>query len=161
MHIDAMEARDAHDQRTDRNRTAIKEVFDFVADETNEPRYNEDMVRCEKVTPGRIGVGTSYEAELNSTGAVPMTVEVTGFQRPRRLESRAHIEATMDIRGAVTLEAIPAGTLMSWEWAVQPHGCMRLLGPFVARLGRRNEERIGAGLKKLLEMRDEAAPADY
>jgi hypothetical protein len=137
----------------------VEEVFDFVADETNEPRYNHDMVRCEKVTPGPIGVGTSYEAELKSTGAVPMTVEVTGFERPRRLESRAQIKGTMDIRGAVTFEAIPEGTLMSWAWEVEPHGCMRLLGPFVARMGRRNEERIWAGLKNLLETRHDAAPA--
>jgi hypothetical protein len=26
----------------------IEEVFDFVADETNEPGYNQDMVRCER-----------------------------------------------------------------------------------------------------------------
>jgi hypothetical protein len=88
-----------------------------------------------------------------------MTVEVTGFERPRRLESRAHIKGTMDIRGAMTFEAIPEGTLMSWEWDVEPHGCMRLLGPLVTRLGRRNEERIWAGLKKLLETRYETAPA--
>jgi hypothetical protein len=137
----------------------VEEVFDFVADATNEPRYNHDMVRCERVTPGPIGVGTSYEAELKSTGAVPMTVEVTGFERPHRLESRARIKGTMDIRGAVTFEAIPAGTLMSWAWDVEPHGCMRLLGPFVTRLGRRNEERIWAGLKNLLETRCEAAAA--
>jgi Polyketide cyclase / dehydrase and lipid transport len=137
----------------------IEEVFDFVADETNEPRYNQDVVRCEKVTSGPIGVGTSYEAELKSAGAVPMTVEVTGFQRPSRLESRTQIKATMDIRGAVTFEAIPEGTLMSWAWDVEPHGRMRLLGPFITRMGRRNEERIWASLKNLLEKRYEVAPA--
>jgi hypothetical protein len=63
------------------------------------------MVRCEKVALGPIGVGTRYEAELKSTGAVPMTVEVTRFERPRRLESRVHIKGAMDIRAAVT-EAI-------------------------------------------------------
>jgi hypothetical protein len=75
----------------------VEVVFDFVADETDEPGFNQDMVGCDKVTPGPIGVGTRYEAELKSMGVVPMTVEVTGFERPRRLASRAHIEATMDI----------------------------------------------------------------
>jgi hypothetical protein len=111
------------------------------------------MVRCEKVAPGPIGVGTRYEAKLKSTGAVPMTVEVTGFEQPHRLESRAQIRGTMDIRGAVTFEAIPEGTLMSWAWDVEPHGCMRLLGPFVARMSRRNEERIWASPKNLLKRR--------
>ena len=129
----------------------IEEVFDFVADETNEPRYNDDMVRCEKVTPGPIGVGTRYEAEMKSTGAAAMTVEVTGYERPHRLESTAHIEGTMDIRGAMTFEATAGGTLMSWEWDVEPHGCMKLLGPFITRMGSRNEERIWTSLKALLE----------
>jgi hypothetical protein len=60
----------------------IEEVFDFVADETNEPRYNEDMVLCEMVTPGPIRVGTRYEAKMKNTGPAPMTVEVTGYERP-------------------------------------------------------------------------------
>lgn len=34
---------------------SVGEVFDFVADERNEPHYNEEMLSCEKVTPGAIG----------------------------------------------------------------------------------------------------------
>ena len=89
----------------------VEDVFDFVADETNEPRYNDDMVRCEKVTSGPIGVGTRYEAAMKSTGSAAMTVEVTGYDRPRRLESRAHIEGFMDIRGVMSFEEAPGGTL--------------------------------------------------
>ena len=137
----------------------IEEVFDFVADETNEPRYNEDMVRCEKVTPEAIGVGTRYEAEMKSTGLASMTVEVTGYERPHRVESTAHIQGAMDIRGAMTFEATAGGTLMSWRWEVVPHGCMRLFGPFITRMGSRNEERIWTSLKSLLETHSEAAPA--
>ena len=40
---------------------------------------------------------------------------------------------------------------MSWQWEVEPHGCMRLLGPFVTYMGRRNEERIWTNLKAFLE----------
>ena len=137
----------------------VEEVFDFVADETNEPRYNDDMVHCEKVTSGPIGEGTRYEAEMTSTGPASMTVEVIGYERPHRLESTAHIQGTMDIRGAVTFEATAGGTLMTWEWDVEPHGCMKLLGPFITRMGSRNEERIWTSLKSLLETHSDAAPA--
>jgi hypothetical protein len=40
------------------------EVFDFVADEENEPRYNSQMRLAKKITEGPIGVGTSYRAEM-------------------------------------------------------------------------------------------------
>jgi hypothetical protein len=41
----------------------IHEVFDFVADERNEPRYNPRICRAEKLTPGPIGRGTRFQAE--------------------------------------------------------------------------------------------------
>jgi len=35
----------------------VDEVFDFVADEQNEPRYNPRIRRAEKLSPGPIGRG--------------------------------------------------------------------------------------------------------
>ena len=35
----------------------VEEVFDFVADERNEPRYNPRMVRSELISEGPIGWG--------------------------------------------------------------------------------------------------------
>ena len=134
----------------------IEVVFDYVADETNEPRYNSDMVHCRKVTRGPIGIGTRYEAVMKNTGPTPMTVELTGYERPLRLESAADIPGTMNIRGAMTFRPTAGGTLMSWEWEVEPHGCMKLLGPFITHMGERNEERIWRSLKTLLE--EEPAP---
>ena len=51
----------------------------------------------------------------------------------------------------MTFEAIPGGTLMAWDWKLEPHGCVRMLGPLVGRMGRRQEERIWTGLKVLLK----------
>ena len=38
----------------------VEEVFDFVADERNEPHYNPRMVRAEKISEGQIGSGTRF-----------------------------------------------------------------------------------------------------
>jgi uncharacterized membrane protein len=139
----------------------VEEVFDFVADERNEPRYNEEMLSCEKVTSGPVGVGTRYAAEMKAMGSItPMTIEVTGYEKPVRLASWSHIAGTMDIRGAVTFEAIPNGTLMSWRWDLEPHGCVKLLGPMVTRMGRHQEERIWTSLKTLLEGEPQPAAAN-
>jgi uncharacterized protein YndB with AHSA1/START domain len=46
------------------------EVFDFVADEENQPRYNPQMRLAEKITEGPIGVGTSFRAEMTGRGRV-------------------------------------------------------------------------------------------
>ena len=36
----------------------VEEVFDFIADERNEPRYNPRMLCADKLSPGPIGLGT-------------------------------------------------------------------------------------------------------
>ncbi len=66
----------------------VDEVFDFVADERNEPRYNPRMRRGEKISAGPIGLGTRFRAETSTArGTAPMTVEITAYERPRRLTS--------------------------------------------------------------------------
>ena len=37
----------------------VEEVFDVVADERNEPRYNPRMLRAEKLSPGPVGLGSA------------------------------------------------------------------------------------------------------
>ena len=44
----------------------VDEVFDFVAGERNEPRYNSRMPRAEAISPGPIGGGTRFRAQMNA-----------------------------------------------------------------------------------------------
>ena len=46
----------------------VNEVFEFVADERNEPRYNPQMRVAEKITDGPLGVGTQFRATTVSFG---------------------------------------------------------------------------------------------
>ena len=129
----------------------VEEVFEFVADEPNEPRYNPRMVRAEKISEGRIGPGTRFHTELKTAGrTMPMVVEFTDFERPRRLASVTR-SSMMETEGALTFESVPAGTRMRWSWDVRPRGAMKLMAPFVGAIGRRQERGIWANLKRLLE----------
>jgi len=132
---------------------AVEEVFDFVADERNEPKYNSCMVRVEKVTPGPVGEGTRWVASVESRGRpLDLAMEVTEYNRPYRLGSTTSMSAAK-IHGAVTFEPHPAGTRMRWSWDLQPKGVFKLLTPVIGRMGRRQEEEIWAGLKRYLEER--------
>ena len=67
-------------------RRPIEQVFDFVADERNEPVYNPQMRSVEKTTPGPIGVGTVWQVVMASgKRSTPFELEVTEYVRPRRL----------------------------------------------------------------------------
>ena len=70
------------------SRRPVEEVFDFVADERNEPTYNPNMVSAAMITDGPIGVGTRFSATVR-TGRRPlgMEIEYTAFDRPHRLAS--------------------------------------------------------------------------
>ena len=126
-------------------------VFDYVADQTNEPQYNPQMVRAEKITPGPVGKGTRFRSAVASRGhTAEMLIECTGYDRPRLLQSTTAM-AQADISYTLTFEPAGAGTRMRWSGQVRPKGAFRLLGPVITWLGIRQEQRIWASLKKHLE----------
>ena len=132
----------------------VEEVFDTVADERNEPRYNPGMLRAEKLSPEPVGLGSRFRAEMRTRSRrTMMTIEFTGYERPRRLASTTGL-ATLDIQGVLTFEPVPGGTRMRWSWDVAPRGLLKLMSPLVVRVGARQERAIWTGLKQLLEARD-------
>jgi hypothetical protein len=129
----------------------VAEVFDFVADERNEPRYNPRIRRAEQLTPGPIGTGTRFHAEALSLGrTVEMTIEYTAYERPRHLVSSIHMAAA-DIVGTLRFHPVSGGTRMGWSWELRLRGMYRLLTPMLVGLGRRQERANWAGLKRFLE----------
>jgi uncharacterized protein YndB with AHSA1/START domain len=131
----------------------VDEVFDFVANEENEPQYNPQMRLAQKITDGAIGVGTSYRAEMTGRGrAVSMTIEFTEYDRPRRLAEQVQMKS-MDLTGGLSFDPVDGGTRMRWSWDLEPHGVLRFMRPIVASMGRRQERRIWTNLKQLLETR--------
>ncbi|HXZ76195.1 MAG TPA: SRPBCC family protein [Streptosporangiaceae bacterium] len=132
-------------------------VFDFVADQRNEPTYNPHMVRSAKVTPGPVGKGTQFRSAVRSWGRLAeMAIEYTGFQRPSRLASTTTM-AQAEFSGTLTFEPTGAGTRLRWSWDARFTWPLRLLAPILARVGGRQERAMWAGLKRYLESSQHAA----
>lgn len=129
----------------------VEVVFDYVADQTNEPQYNPSMVRAEKITPGAVGQGTQFRSAVASAGrTAEMLIECTGYDRPRLLSSTTTMSQA-DIQYTLTFDPAGDGTRMRWSGQVRPKGMFRLLGPLITWMGVRQENRIWASLKKHLE----------
>jgi hypothetical protein len=129
----------------------VEEVFDFVSDQCNEPRYNPQMTFVEQASDGAIGLGSRFRAVVRSGGRpVPMEIEFTAFGRPSRLGSRATMSG-MVTDGELTFEAFGESTVMRWSWDVRPEGALRMLAPLVWWIGDRQERRVWSGLKGCLE----------
>lgn len=133
----------------------VGEVFDFVADECNEPRYNPRMIHVEKTSAGPIGLGARFSASTKAIGGrtTDMTIEFTEFDRPVRLASLTQL-SSMDIRGTLTFQPVNGATLMRWAWDLEPRGLMKLAAfrPLLTAMGRRQENEIWSSLKLTLEM---------
>ena len=132
----------------------VMEVFDFVANQCNEPIYNTEMVSAEKSTDGPIGVGSEFRAVMR-TGRreLPILITFTTFERPRRLASHSEMGG-MSIDGELTFEPAGDSTLMRWAWQINTQGAMKLISPLVQWMGRRQETRIWTSLKHHLEAQD-------
>ena len=129
----------------------VEEVFDTVADQRNEPRYNARMTASTQLTDGPIGVGTRFEATVLSRGKhLPVTIEYTDFERPHLIASRS-VMAGAVAAGHIRCDPIAGGTRFSWDWTVTVTGPARLAGPVVGLVGRRQERTIWTGLQRLLE----------
>jgi hypothetical protein len=126
-------------------------VFDYVADQRNEPHYNPRMVRAEKVTEGPVGKGTRFRSAIMSRGRpADMLIELTGYDRPVRLAQVTTMRQA-NMSGTLTFEPVGAGTRMRWSWQVRPKGAVKLLAPVIAWMGRRQEQAVWAGMKQQLE----------
>ena len=122
-------------------------VFDFEADQRNEPRYNPRMARAAEVSDGLVGKGTVFRSSARFMGrTAEMRSELTGYDRPGRLASRTTTEQA-DIDGTLT----PGGTRMRWSWTVRPRGGARVLALVISWIGRRQEQAIWVSMKRYLE----------
>ena len=129
----------------------VEDVFDAVADQTNEPHYNPSMTVSRRVTAGPTDVGTHFLATILSRGRpMEVDIEVTRYERPQLLGTCSVMAGSRAV-GELHLDPMASGTRLTWDWEVTVAGPARLLGPLVAIMGRRQERAIWTGLKAWLE----------
>jgi len=129
----------------------VDAVFDMVADERNEPRYNPRIVRAEKVSEGPVGAGARFVAEPKGMGAKgEMTLTISEYDRPHRLHNVVR-SSYMQVDGTLTFEEVEGGTRLRWDWDMGLVGPMRMLSPVLALIGPAWERRNWVGLKEYME----------
>ena len=69
-------------------RRPTAEVFGFLADFENIPKWNYAIVETHKVSQGPVGVGTIYQQVRSVPSRSEEHFEVTAYNSPRQLEIR-------------------------------------------------------------------------
>lgn len=134
-----------------------EEVFAFVSDHTNAPRWQSGLLEVRRVTDGPIGVGTRHTLVRRFMGRrLEATNEFTHYE-PNKLVA---FNATSDwVPGQASYVVEPTGTdrvRLTARVELRPLGLFRFAEPVMASALRREME-VGLGdLKSLLEAKTEA-----
>jgi uncharacterized protein YndB with AHSA1/START domain len=129
----------------------VEEVFDFLADVSNLPRWQKSSISAR--AEGPMDVGTRVREVRRFLGRrLENKLEVTEFERPRLLTLRA-TSGPVPFTVRHELSATDKGTRVDFVGEGEPGKFFRLAEPLVARRARSEFTRDFARLKSLLETR--------
>jgi uncharacterized protein YndB with AHSA1/START domain len=128
----------------------IEDVFAFLSDFENVPKWNHAIVETRKVSEGAVGVGTIYRQVRSVPSRSEESFEVTAYDPPRHLEIQGQL-GPFPSRLSYALEALPEGTRVTNSVELELRGPGRLLGPVAVP---RVRDAVGANLRKLKELLD-------
>jgi uncharacterized protein YndB with AHSA1/START domain len=135
------------------------EVFAFVADQTNAPRWQSGIVEVRRLTDGPPGVGSRHTFTRSLMGRrMTGENEYVAFEPGERVEFRTTSGPRLLASYAVT--AIPEGTRLTATMDVDFSGIMSVAEPLVARALSRDVVANLARLTSILEPSPAAAPAN-
>jgi hypothetical protein len=107
----------------------VEDVFSFLADFENVPRWNYAIEATRKTSPGPVGVGTTYSQTRSVPRRAEEGFEVTLFEPVSRLAIRGRIgpfQATMSYR----LQPADGGTRLTNQVELEPASApLRLVAP--------------------------------
>jgi carbon monoxide dehydrogenase subunit G len=126
----------------------IEDVFGFLSDLENIPKWNYAIVETRKISEGPIGVGTTYRQVRSVPSRSEERLEITTYEPPRQLEIQGQL-GPFASRLVYALAATPEGTRVTNTVEVELGGPVRLLGRVAVS---RVREAVAANLGKLKEL---------
>ena len=135
----------------------VAEVFDYMADFSNENEWNSVAHDVGQLNPGPVGVGARFKGEYDRMGNVEY--EIKEYARPDHLgcEGRAKMltwDSTFDFSGR------EGGTRLVGTIDPHPKGVLRLAKPLMEMVMRAQMQKGMGNVKATLERRPALGIAD-
>ena len=128
----------------------IEEVFGFLSDFENVPKWNYAIVETRKVSQGPVGVGTIYQQVRSVPSRSEERFKVTAYNPPRHLEIQGQL-GPFPSRLSYALDVLPEGTRVTNSVELELRGPGRLLGRVAVP---RVRDAVATNLSKLKELLD-------
>ena len=129
-------------------RRPIEDVFAFLADFENVPKWNYAIVETRKVSPGPVGVGTTYRQTRSVPRRSEEGFEVTAFEPVSRLEVHGEI-GPFRARLRYLLEPTGNGTRLTNAVDLESSGVLTLVAPLATA---RVKSAVAANLQTLKQV---------
>ncbi len=130
----------------------VQEVWDFVSDCTNEPKWHTDCISARHTSPPPLGPGSTQAWAMTYAKGKEANLRVTACD-PGRLEQLETVSAPMNVKPTLTytFAAEGDGTRFTRAMEVHPTGATRSIEPFLRRMMKKNNARYVENLKTALE----------
>jgi uncharacterized protein YndB with AHSA1/START domain len=131
----------------------IEEVFAFLADGENDPKFSPRVLEIEKATDGPPGVGTVYSSTVKDAGVkTKREFKLTEFDPPTRIRwAEVSKNAVTASEGGYDLAPEAGGTRVTIYNVLEGHGLGKLLTPLALRSARKGADDFGKAIKAAVE----------
>jgi uncharacterized protein YndB with AHSA1/START domain len=131
----------------------VEEVFAFLADGTNDPKFSPRVQEIAKTTDGPPGEGTVYASTVKDAGMkTQREFKYTEFEAPTRIRWTEISKNQITVpEGGYDLSREGEGTKLRLFNNFEGHGFGKLLMPLAVRGARKDADGFGQRIKKAVE----------
>jgi hypothetical protein len=131
----------------------IDEVFAFLAEGTNDPKFSPRVLEIVKTTDGPPGVGTRFTSTVKDAGmTTKREFELTEFQPPNRIRwAERSKNVVTAAEGGYDLAPEGTGTRLTIFNVLEGHGLGKLIAPLALRAARKDADPFAGRIKQAVE----------
>jgi uncharacterized membrane protein len=128
-----------------------QEVFDFVMNLENDPKWQASIVSVKRTSDGPIGAGSTFRYETKFLGRKSETeIQLTGYNPPSGASVKA-INGPVPFENTYKFESNGNGTKMTFSGQAEIGGFFKMAEGLAAKQMEKQMEADATALKKLLE----------
>ena len=132
----------------------ITEVFQFLADGTNDPKFSPRVQEIRKTTDGPVGLGTVFESTVKDAGMkTRRSFELTVFEAPTKIRWTERSKNMITVPdGGYDLEEVGENqTKVTIRNTFEGHGVGKLIVGFAARAAVKDAPAFAQRIKSAVE----------
>jgi uncharacterized protein YndB with AHSA1/START domain len=131
----------------------IGDVFAFLVDGENDPKFSTRVQTIEKATDGPPGVGTIYRSTVKDAGMTTQReFELTAVDAPTKIRwAERSKNAVTAPEGGYDLKPAGDGTEVSFYNVLEGHGFGKVVAPLALRSARKGAQDFANAIKRAIE----------